>query len=93
MSNTGSDRLAKASTDANRDSHIWAECDRCFRTNRGLNQHLRSCYLNNKIIDVQSPYERNKDEANDLTSDDLNIEILDISTPSLRYKWRIYQDY
>ena len=70
MSNTGSDRLAKASTDANRDSHIWAECDRCFRTNRGLNQHLRSCYLNNKIIDVQSPYERNKDEANDLTSDD-----------------------
>ena len=34
MSNTGSDRLANASTDANGDSHVCAECDRRFRTNR-----------------------------------------------------------
>ena len=96
MSNTGSDRLANASTDANGDSHVCAECDRSFRTNRGLNQHLkhlRSCYLKNKITDVQTPYERKEDEANDQTSDDSNIEIQDISTPSLQYKWGNYQDY
>ena len=89
MSNTGSDRLANASTDANGDSHVCAECDRSFRTNRGLNQHLkhlRSCYLKNKITDVQTPYERKEDEANDQTSDDSNIEVHDISTPSLRYE-------
>ena len=75
MSNTGSDRLANASTDANGDSHVCAECNRRFRTNRGLNQHLRSCYLKNKITDVQTPYERKEDEANDQTSDDSHIEI------------------
>ena len=96
ISNTGSDRLANASTDANGDSHVYAECDRSFRTNRGLNQHLkhlRSCYLKNKITDVQPPYERKEDEANDQISDDSNIEIWDISTQSLRYKWGTYQDY
>ena len=94
MSNTGSDSLANTSTDANRDSHVRVKCDRRF------NQHLRSCYLKNKIIDVQTPsernqtpYERNKDEANNQTSDDSNIEIPDISTLSLRYKWGNYQDY
>ena len=63
MSNTGSDSLANASTDANGDSHVCAECDRRFVTNRGLNQHLKSCYLKKKITDVQTPYERKKDEA------------------------------
>ena len=72
MSNTGSDRLANASTDANGDSHV--------------------CYLKNKITDVQTPYERKEDKANDQTSDDSNIEIQDISTQSLRYKWGYYQD-
>ena len=56
----------------------------------GLNQHLRLCYLKNKITNVQIPYERNKDNANDQTPDDSNIEISDISTPSLRYKWDNY---
>ena len=86
MSNTGSDRLANASTDANGDSHVCAECDRRFRTNRGLNQHLRSGYLKNKITDVQAPYERKEDEANDKTSDDSNNAIPDVSTPSHRCK-------
>ena len=36
MSNTGSERLANTSTDANGDSHWCAECDQCFCTNRGL---------------------------------------------------------
>ena len=63
MSNTGSDRLANASTDADGDSHVYAKCDRRFRANRGLNQHLRSCYLKKKITDVQTPYERKKGEA------------------------------
>ena len=83
MSNTGSDRLANASADGNGDSHVCAECDRLFRTNRVLNQHLRSCYLKNKTTDVQTPYERNEDKSNDQTTDDSNIEIQDISTPSL----------
>ena len=86
MSNTGSDRLANASTDANGDSHVRAEYYQPFRTNRGLNQHLRSCYRKKKTTDVQTPYERKEDEANDQTSDDSNIEVHDISTPSLRYK-------
>ena len=51
------------------------------------------CYLKNKITDVQTPYERMEEEANDQTSDDSNIEIQDISTQSLRYKWGYYQDY
>ena len=93
MSNTGSERLANASADANGDSHVCAECDRRFLTNRGLNQHPRSCYLKKKITDVQAPYERNEDEANDQTSDDSNIEIQDISTQSLRYKWGSYEGY
>ena len=93
MSNTGSDRLANASTDANGDSYVCAECDRRFRTNRGLNQHLRSGYLKNKITDVQAPYERKEDEANDQTSGDSNINIHDILTRSLHYKWSSYQDY
>ena len=84
MSNTGSDRLVNTSTDANGDSHVCAKCDRCFCMNRGLNQHLRSCYLKNKITDVQTPYERKEDKANDQTY---------ISTLSLRYKWGIYKDY
>ena len=42
MSNTGSDRLVNASTDANGDSHICNKCDRRFRASRGLNQHVRS---------------------------------------------------
>ena len=75
MSNTGSDKLANASTDANGDSHVCAECDRRFRTNRGLNQHLRLCYLKNKITDVQTTYERKEDKANDQTSDDSHFEI------------------
>ena len=58
MSNTGSDRLAYV------DSHICPNCDRIFCRSRGLNQHLRSCYPKNKITDVQTPYERYKDDAN-----------------------------
>ena len=51
------------------------------------------CYLKNKSTDVQTPYERKEDEANNQKSDDSNIEIQNISTPSLRYKWDNYQDY
>ena len=69
------------------------DCDRRFRTNRGMNRHLRSCYLKNKITDVQAPYKRNEDEANDQPLDDSNIDIPDISTPSMLYKWGSYQDY
>ena len=36
----------------------------------------------NKITDVQAPYERKEDEANDQTSGDSSIEIQDISTLS-----------
>ena len=57
-----------------------------FCTNRDLNQHLRSCYLKSKITDVQTPYERKEDEANDKTSDDSNNAIPDVSTPSHRCK-------
>ena len=74
MSNTQSEQLDSASTDANGDSHICAECNRRLRTNRGFN----------KITDVQTPYDRNEDDDKDQTSDDSNIEIPDISTPSLR---------
>ena len=40
---------------------------------------------------VQTPNERKEDEKNDLVSDNSNIEIPDISTPSLRYKWGNYK--
>ena len=86
MSNTRFDRLASTSTDANGDFDICADCHRRVRTNRDLNQRLISCYLKNKITDVQAPYERNKDDENDQTPEDSNIEIPDISTPSLPYR-------
>ena len=54
-----------------------------------LNQHLRSCYRKKKITDVQTRYEINENDENDQTSDYSNIEIPDISAPSLRYKWAI----
>ena len=41
-------------------SHICTKRNQSFRTNRGLNQHLRSCYLKNKITDVQIAYEKMK---------------------------------
>ena len=93
MSNTGSDRLTNASTDANGYSHISAERDRRFRTKRCLNQHLRLCYLKNKVTDIQTPYDRNEDDAKDQTSDDSNIEIFDIPTPLQLCKWGNHQDY
>ena len=61
--------------------------------NIGLNQHLTPCYLKNKFTAFQTPHERKEDEANNQTSDDSKIEIQDISTPSLRYKWGNYQNY
>ena len=93
MSNTGPERLANASTDANGVSYICAKCDRHFLTNGGLNQQLRACYLKNKISDVQTLYKTKKDEANDQKTDDSNIEIPEISTSLLQYKWDNYQDY
>ena len=75
--------ITNTSTDSNGHSHICVQCGRRFRTKRGLNQHLRSCYLKNKITDVQTPYERNEDDAKDQTSDDSNTEIADISNPPL----------
>ena len=92
MSNTESDKFTNTTTDANGDSHVCDEFDWRFSTNRAFNEHLRSCYLKKKITDVQSPHERNQGDRNDQTSDS-NIEISDISTPSLRYKWANYQDY
>ena len=78
MTNTESDRLANASTDANGEFHICGECDRRRKTKSLMFKH----HMKEK-----------EDEANDQTSDDSNIEIPDISTPSLRYKWSSYQDY
>ena len=86
MSNTRFDRLASASTDANGHFHICADCHQRVRTNRDLNQRLISCYLKNKITNVQALHERNKDDENDQTPKDSNIEIPDISTPSLPYR-------
>ena len=90
MSNTGSDKFTNATTNANGDFHICDEFDWRSCTNRGFNEHLRSCYLKKKITYVQSPHERNEGDRNDQTSDDSNIEIPHISTPSLRYKWANY---
>ena len=93
MSNTGFNRLVNTSTDANEDSRICADCNQRFHTNRSLNQHVRSCYLKNKNPDFQTPYERNKGNANDQTPEHSNIETCDSSAPSLRYKWGKHQDY
>ena len=89
MSSTGSSRLANASTDANGNSHISAECDRCFCTNRGLNQHVRSGYLKKKSL----MFKHHMKEIKTMQKIKHLIEIPDISTPSLRYKWGNYQEY
>ena len=84
MSNTGSDRLVNTSKmQMEILMYVPNVTDVSART-EVFNQHLRSCYLKNKITDVQTPYERKEDKANDQTY---------ISTLSLRYKWGNYKDY
>ena len=63
-----------------------------FRYKQSLNQHLKSCYLKKKITDVQTPYERKKDEAR---SNIWWLKYWDSGyfNPSLRYKWGNYQNF
>ena len=46
--------------------------------------------MKKKITYVQSPHEGNEGDRNDQASDDSNIEIPHISTPSLQHKWANY---
>ena len=80
MSNTGSDKLPNASTNGNGYSHICASCDLISTLDHVIGR---------KKSDVQTRYEINENDENDQTSDYSNIEIPDISAPSLRYKWAI----
>ena len=81
-SNTGFNRLVNTSTDANGDSHICADCNQRFHTNRSLNQHVRSCYLKNKNPDFQTPYERNTGNE---TIKHQKIQILRLVTVQLHH--------
>ena len=46
MSSETSEFIASVRINKNGDDHICRHCDRTFRSNRGLNQHLRSCKQN-----------------------------------------------
>ena len=81
MSNAGSDRLANASTDANGDSHVYADSDRRFRKNRGLNTLGNVIWRKKSLMFKHYLYESNKVDANDETPEDSNIEIPNVSTP------------
>ena len=45
--------IASVRINENADDHICRHCERTFRSNRRLNQHLRSCKQN-----IESEYEK-----------------------------------
>ena len=63
MSITTPDSAASVLVLVNGDGHIYHQCDRTFRSNRGLNQHLRSCKQNtttNTLDELETSNERNE---------------------------------
>ena len=62
MSSATPEFTASVSINVNQDKHTCSHCKRTFRSNRGLNQHLRSYASKNPTTDESGPKsERNKD--------------------------------
>ena len=70
------------------ESYQCTICDRCFCTNRGLSQHLRS-YQSKNINSTVSDTVTATDENTLLDNQSLG----NIETPEVRYKWRRYDNY
>ena len=60
-------------------------CDRRFRTNRGLSQHLRSCQFKNIVSGTVTATDENA-----LLD---NQSLGNIETPEVQYKWGRYDSY
>ena len=83
MSNETPEFIASVRINENGDGHICRHCERTFRSNRSLNQHLRSCKQN-----IRSEYEPAKERHECIeTSTNTTGSTTTSSAPQKSYTW------
>ena len=82
MSSFTPERIVNASQSTVQESYQCTICDRRFRTNRGLTQHLRSCNFKNISFNVSDTVIATGE--NTLLD---NESLRNIEIPEVRYKW------
>ena len=103
-SNTDPERTVDAKKDASNDLQKCADSERSFRTNRGLNQHLRSCHLEKVTTEAETPKGATATTATITITTTTTTTTKEISTiqtnskesdatSSLWYKWGKHQDF
>ena len=88
MSSLTPERIVNESQSTVQESYQCTICDRRFRTNRGLSQHLRSCQsknINSTVSDTVT--------ATDVNTLLDNQSLRNIETQEVRYKWGRYDSY
>ena len=88
MSSFTPERIVNASQSTVQESYQCTICDRRFRTNRGLTQHLRSCNFKNISSNVSDTVIATGE--NTLLD---NESLRNIEIPEVRYKWGRYDSY
>ena len=88
MSSFTPERIVIASQSTVQESYQCTICDRRFRTNRRLSQHLRSCNFKNINSNVSDTVIAT--DENTLLD---NESLRNIETPEVRYKWGRYDSY
>ena len=89
MSNETPEFIASVRINENGDDHICRHCERTFRSNRGLNQHLQSCKQN-----IRSKYESSKERHKCIeTSTNTTGSTTTSSTPQKSYRWGNYPSH
>ena len=88
MSSFTPERIVNESQSTVQESYQCTICDRRFRTNRGLSQHLRSCQsknINSTVSDAVIATDKNTLIDNKCLGN--------IKTAEVRYKWGRYDSY
>ena len=89
MSNETPEFIASVRINENGDDHICRHCERTFRSNRGLNQHLRSCKQN-----IGSGYDPAKERHKCIeTSTNTTGSTTTSSAPQKSYTWGNYPSH
>ena len=89
MSNETPEFIASVRVNENGDDHICQHCERTFQSNRGLNQHLRSCKKN-----MRSEYEPAKERHECIeTSTNTTGSTTTSSAPQKFYTWGNYSSH
>ena len=75
--------------DAESDSNQCSLCNRCFRSSRGLNQHLRCCQNRHKSDTTNNLQAQG---SNSDISADINLAKNDATPVIVKYKWGVYNN-